>query len=291
MSEYDPRPTEPIGSDGSSRIDVRLSMTSATLEGVKLLIVTPVDGEWDKAMCSYNHLQAVASLMSWSANVGLLPPTRLAYPSDLVRSRSKAVRVARDAGMSHILWLDNDNIPAPGFLGRMLELNHDWIGCPYPRKKIYWDRLKHVMPEEMPEWHAYDYAYQRSSEPGLPVQSGCMAVDRIAIGCTLTSVRALSAMWDHFLEDDWYTDVEVGGVHHETCALFGLLFGETRTVRGKRFRPLFSEDYSACERYNVMRAAHPEMGFGPIQMLVSHPADHVGMHLFKGSAEGIVYAR
>jgi hypothetical protein len=260
----------------------------------RLLIATPVDGDPENAMVAFGYAKAVAMLLSENKDAALLSPGLMGYPSDLVRARSRAARVAIEGGFTHVLWLDADTIPKRGTIGRMLELGYDWIGCPYPRKRIHWDRVR-PMPHEEPEYLAYDYAYHFTNGPdesrqAVEVREGCVPVERLSIGCTLTSTRALKAVWDHFEEDDWFTDV-VEGKHIHCVAIFGLLMSNVAPVQDRSFRALFSEDYSACERYNVMREARPDLGFEPIQMMVSHPADHVGWHRFHGDARGLVYAR
>ena len=267
----------------------------SVFDGVRLLVATPVDGEPAQAMCALGYAQAVGAILAEHRDAAATKPGLYGYPADLVRARTRAVLSARRFKATHVLWLDSDNVPKPNALEAMLATGYDWVGCPYPRKKVYWDRVGQVSPEEQSEWHAYDYAYHHTSGEGsgvkqIEVVNGCVPVERLSIGCTLTSMRALDAIWEHFKEIDWFTDV-VEGVHFDCVAIFNLLFGATQTSRGKPFRPLFSEDYSVCERYNVVREAYPERGFAPIQMLVTHPADHVGSHLFRGSAEGLVYAR
>lgn len=248
----------------------------------------------ESALASIGHQHAVAQLLAEHRDARVLDPRTLCYPADIARARSRVVMQARLAGnVTHILWLDSDVVPKRGFLGAMLETGHDWIGCPYPRKRIHWERVRPT-DDEQPEHLAYDYAYHPQrldsliERPHLAVNGGCVAVERLSIGCTLTSMRALNAMWDYFRDADWYTDV-VDGKHYDGVALFGLLFSHTASVRGKPFRALYSEDYSACERYNVMRENHPERGFGPCQMLITHPADHAGGHLFRGHPFGTIY--
>ena len=259
----------------------------------KLLIATPIDGLPASAKVAYGHALALARLLNSDVECQLLDPGIMGYPSDLVRARSRAVTAARQFQASHILWLDDDNIPKRGAVSAMLETGHDFVGCPYPRKRIHWERF--TDPSNWaggePERLAYDYAYHHSDGPtgvaSLAVVNGCIPVERMSMGCMLTSMRALETMWAHYRDELWFTDV-VDGQHWECVALFQLLMGTERKVHGVPFRPLYSEDYSLCERYNRIREAH---GLGPVQMMVSHPADHVGSHLFRGLAEGLVYAR
>jgi hypothetical protein len=112
------------------------------------------------------------------------------------------------------------------------------------------------------------------------------------MGLMLSSMRALEAMVEKYRDELWFTDV-IDGKHFDCVGIFQLLMSDERDFRGRPFRTLYSEDYSFCERYNQMRA-DPEYavnGFGPLQMLVSHPADHVGNHLFQGSVNGLAAAR
>ena len=257
----------------------------------KILICTPIDGIPESAKVSYGFALTLARALSSSSDMGLLDPGIMAYPADLVRSRSRCVMRAHDFGASHILWLDDDNVPKAGAIQKMIDSGHDMIGCPYPRKRIHWDRFKDPSnwAGDDAEKHAYDYAYHHSDGPMghevFEVQDGCLPVARLSMGCMLTSMRALDAMTEHYRDELWFTDV-VDGAHFPCVALFQLMFGKVQQVHGVPFRPLFSEDYSMCERYGQMGAP-----FGPIQMLVSHPADHIGAHLFRGHAEGLAYAR
>ena len=264
---------------------------------VRLLVATPVDGIPQAAKVSYGHAVAVGRLLASSGVETLIPDMALmAYPSDLVRARSRAVTQARLKKATHVLWLDDDNIPKAGAIEAMIQSGHDFIGCPYPRKRIHWERFQDPgnWAADEPERIAYDYAYHHSDGPAgrqsVAVVDGCLPVRRLSMGCMLTSVRALDAMWEHYKPELWFTDVVDGG-HWPCVALFQLMMGETTKQHGTPFRALFSEDYSFCERYARMNEARPELGFGPLQMLVSHPADHAGMYLFRGMSEGLVYAQ
>ena len=262
------------------------------MSDVKLLVVTPIDGLPASAKVAYGHVIALARLLNSSIETKLLDPALVGAPSDLVRSRSRAVSMARAYGASHVLWLDDDNIPARGAIDRMLETGHDIVGCPYPRKRIDWGHVREAAladPGSEPERSAYEYAYHfddgKLGTRDIVVTGGCIPVRRMSFGCMLTSMRALDAMTSHYEAELWFTDV-VGVDHWHCVALFQLMLAPTVQMHGAPFRPLYSEDYSFCQRYHDM--GEP---FGPIQMLVSHPADHVGTHLFRGLAEGLVYAR
>ena len=266
------------------------------MSNVKLLVATPIDGLPASAKVAYGHVLALSRLLNSSIETKLLDPGLMGYPSDLVRARSRAVSAARSFGATHILWLDDDNIPKPGAITRMIDTGHDMIGCPYARKRIHWERFRDPAnwAGDDAERIAYDYAYHHTDgEEGrraIQVVDGCIPVQRISMGCMLTSMRALDAMTEHYREELWFTDV-VEGSHWDCVALFQLMLGKTVIHHGVPFRPLYSEDYSLCQRYQDMRDAGCVHELGPVQMLVSHPADHVGTHLFRGLAEGLVYAR
>ena len=264
----------------------------------RIMIATPVDGVPESAMVPYGHARALSSLkneMITDLEIMWGDQAYLAYPADLVRARSRAIRQAQECKVTHVLWLDSDIIPKPGFLGQMLATGHDFIGCPYPRKRVYWEQMRFAGEAEE---QAYQYSYHFESGPGVAegerkqvnVVNGCVEVTRVAMGCMLTSMRALNAMVDKYRDALWFTDV-IDGKHFDCVAVFQLMMSPLIEFRGRPFRTLFSEDYSFCERYNETRAARPDLGLGPIQMLVSHPADHVGGHLFRGSPNGLAAAR
>jgi hypothetical protein len=261
----------------------------------RILVATPVDGLPESAMVPYGYSKALARLMTeMRDDLEILLPDQglMGYPADLVRARSRAVRIAKEYNATHILWLDSDIVPKQGCLKAMFDTGHDMVGCPYPRKRIHWERVGKAMMGEKAEWLAYDYAYHYSDgEEGLqhvPVTGGCIPVLRLAMGCMLSSMKCLEAMYERYREELWFVDV-IDGKHFDCVAIFQLLMSEPKEFRGRTFRTLYSEDYSFCERYNRMRAERPE--FGSIQMLVSHPADHVGGLLFQGSAQGLAAAR
>jgi hypothetical protein len=265
------------------------------MEKRRILIATPVDGLPESAMVPYGYSKALARLMSEmrdDLDIQIADQGLMGYPADLVRARSRAVRIAKEYHATHILWLDSDIIPKQGCLGAMLNSGHDMIGCPYPRKRIHWDRVSKAMLNEQTEWLAYDYAYHFSDgdegRQEVTVTNGCVPVLRCAMGCMLSSMRALEAMVDMYRDELWFVDV-IDGKHFDCVGIFQLMLSQLMDFRGRPFRTLYSEDYSFCERYNRMRAERSE--FGSIQMLVSHPADHVGGHLYQGSSQGLAAAR
>jgi hypothetical protein len=186
----------------------------------------------------------------------------------------------------------------------MLASGYDFIGCPYPRKRVQFAELSKPGAHENPEWRAYEYSYHfdesvTQGKQEVPVVGGCVPVQRLSMGCMLTSMRALSAMYEMYRDDLWFTDV-IDGKHYDCVAIFQLILTETVDLNGRPFRALLSEDYSFCDRYNKMREmwaswyAWPPVDanvepYDPIQMLVAFPADHVGTHLFRGYAQGLAY--
>lgn len=263
----------------------------------RIMVATPVDGVPESAMVPYSHARALSSLkneMVTDLEIAWGDQAYMAYPADLVRARSRAIRQAQEIQATHVLWLDSDIIPKAGFLGQMLATGHDFVGCPYPRKRIYWDQMRFAGEAEE---QAYQYSYHLNDGEDLgPMQvqvtNGCVEVKRVAMGCMLTSMRALSAMVEKYREELWFTDV-IDSKHFDCVAVFQLMMSPLIDFRGRPFRTLLSEDYSFCERYNQTREdpKYADLKLGPVQMLVSHPADHVGGHLFRGSPNGLAAAR
>jgi len=264
----------------------------------KLVIATPLDGHPESAKCAFGYAITIGRLLAGEGHPGLIDPGILGYPTDLTRARSLAVRRARDFGATGILWLDDDTVPKRGAVAAMLESGHDVIGCPYPRKRIHFERMSAaVLAGAEAEKAAYDYAFHlEGPDDGhatVTCVNGCVPVGRVSFGCLYTSMRALDAMWARFEEEDGFTHIDDSdGAHYDCVALFGLVTMPPLEFRGRRVTRLLSEDYSFCERYNRMRAESPETaGLGPIQLLVTYPADHVGSHLFRGDKDGLIYAR
>lgn len=238
----------------------------------RLLIATPVDGLATTARVTWGYHQAVRQFERAGA---VIIGAESSFADDISRARSRiACSAVERPGWDWLLWWDDDVVPQDTtIVQRMLECGHDWVGAPYPRKRI---------PA------AFPYRPLRADRTSgrLPVVNGCIEVQDLSIGFTLQSRKCLEDMIKHYDATEWWIEGDgVGGWRREVG-----IFRQVRTAPemvpdGKggtmEFCELMSEDYSACWRWR-------QMG-GKIQMYVGPgaPVNHVGMHSFKGEIREI----
>jgi hypothetical protein len=129
---------------------------------------------------------------------------------DLVRARSRAVRLAIEGDFDHLLFWDADVAADPARIGtalrHMIGTKEDVIGALYPRRD------------------GTGLAYSQDGDNVL-----------LPMGFTLLSRGCLLEMTNHYASELTFDDEG-----HDTVALFQLM------LRKKR---LLSEDYSFCQRW------------------------------------------
>lgn len=266
---------------------------------MKILLYTPVHGSPESASISLGYHQASVAFAR-SVDVEILDG-RMFTNCDLVRARSRAVRVFLDSPTAtHLLHWDADVVgnltDIRAAIDGMLASGHDFVGAPYPRKKVRWGEVARFAAQRWREGPgdatadelqaaAYDYPYRFGAavDGGAMVQvvSGCVEVDSMAFGFTLTSRACLERLWKEYAPTLSFGDV-IDDRLYWTVALFQLLLPEQSATAPFAVEPLLSEDYSFCERWRRIG--------GTVQMYVGagSPLHHVGSHVFRGSREGVV---
>lgn len=237
----------------------------------RVLVATLLDDQTEKASVAFGY--HIASRALHKAGTVDFIPGEICYPGDVVRTRSTALAYSlRQSAWDWLLWWDADVVPKDSailqhMIARAEEGGHDWIGAPYPRK-----RIPALFPFKMldEDWDA----------KRMPVKNDCIEVDLLAIGFTLIRRAALERFVARYREDLWFIDKQ-GESFYEAVAVFFLMFTETETRHGMRYRELLSEDYSACRRWRAMG--------GKVQMYVGpgSPVGHVGTHLYTGTKQDL----
>jgi hypothetical protein len=263
-----------------------------------IVLVTLYDGRFEIAR-TWAACERARQMFLRDPTVAELPPDcfqgGVDAPKDVVRARSMAAGMAlkRWPDATHVLWWDDDVLPRDlGVIGRMFQSGHDFVGCPYPIKRIRSDRVDDHGRQPLWRWAslAYDYPYQADSESG-GVQArqadghGCIDVDRLPFGLMLTSTTALRKLVDHYRDAHWFTQPNEDGELQEYVGIFELLYSPITSIQGQRHRMLWSEDYSCCERWRALG--------GKVKMYVGEgsPVAHLGGHAYQGTREGLRYAR
>ncbi len=176
----------------------------------RIMCATPVYGSPHTATV---HLAYMDQMIAVSNRGAQFMAHRAFMNCDLVRARSRAVRVALDECFTHLLFWDSDVVgDAVQALAGMVREDVDMIGAAYSRKRL-------------PPKPAHHPPY-------------------LAMGFTLIKTSALEKMWDAYYDELWFDDVD-GKKSIRTVALFQLLPFDMPHGR----RVLLSEDYSFCERW------------------------------------------
>jgi hypothetical protein len=246
----------------------------------KIAICTPVFGKPDTAYISLAYHQTSARLLR-SGDFELLG-MRYFVNCDLVRARSRAVRIFLETECTHLLFWDEDVAPHDiGIVRAMVELNKDVIAIPYPRKRLDWGhvsdgvrdeaeqaRLGRQGPDEL-EALALDWPHRLAGpvDPGQVLQRAT----HVGMGFTLIQREMLEKMAQWYAQEEGhelvFTDA-CDGQRQPTVALFQLMI---------RDGLLLSEDYSFCQRCT-------DIG-GEIHVLPV-PAAHIGTYAFGSTVTG-----
>lgn len=208
----------------------------------KIAIATPTFG---KHVSLDYHL----TMMSLAKSPEIIHiDARLFAFQDLVRARSRMVRMALEHECTHLFFVDADVSFEPALLNRMLATKHDVIAVAYPLKKIDWEGVeKAVKAGQHPETGAY--AFPIKPLPGaIPNEDLTVEVQRCGTGCMLISRECLVKMTDAFKDGLTFTDV-VDGKGTPTVAVFAQKFARERGPDGEWYTILLGEDYSFCERW------------------------------------------
>ena len=209
----------------------------------RLLIATPVYGSPTTATVHAGYMAGCFDLSRIGAQ---MLQHRAMTNCDLVRARSRAVRIALDGAFTHLLFWDSDIVgtdPARAVLG-MLNENVDVIAGAYPRK--------HLPPEPT---HRPPY---------------------VGMGFTLISARCLDAMWDAYYDELYFDDL-LNDKPFRSVALFQLMMLDG--LAPAPHRSMLGEDYSFCERW-VRIGGSVHLYDGP-----GCPLGHVGSFVYEGTRE------
>jgi hypothetical protein len=247
-----------------------------TPQRLHIVVATPVYGNPEQAQVTVSYATLLYTL---ARNHDIEPlaclPAHGFFGNDLVRARSRFLAAFLRGAYSHLLFWDADVTGKPEQLmqviGGMVRAHKDIVGCPYPKKRIRWDR---VDGSRDPEEQVYDYSFDPMIPPAEPDETGCIPCEGVATGFMLIARECAEKMVAHYRDElysyDPFDDAEV-------VQLFQLMFTE---VEGKRI--LLSEDYSFCQRWRKMGGdVHLYAGEGA-------PLGHVGSHVFLGKRDGFL---
>lgn len=240
----------------------------------KIAIVTPVYGSLESASVALGYHAKVCAMLR-HPDVKQID-SRYFVNCDLVRARSRAVRMVLESPDTDILFWDSDVVPHDiRVIEAMYASEKEVIGVPYPKKKIRWDHMAdHVRNEdEQAEMGRQTGAELEASSLDWPmrylddsvnstVDGPLRRVAELGMGFMMIRRGALEKMTQAYKAELTFLDA-VDGKRVPTVALFQLMIepgGE-----------LLSEDYSFCRRWSAL---------GGDVWAFADPAVHVGAHAF-----------
>ena len=203
-----------------------------------------------------------AANLEWHAPFDI--PSVVQRSQDLVRVRSRLVRMFLETSFTHLLFLDDDVEFEPEAILGMLAADLDIVCCPYPHRGTgLWKVL--VDPSFGPVM-------------GDPAKLGgylnehghTMPINGTGLGCCLIKREALERMVEHYRTELEFVDVDDSGLATPTVALFLLTLLEGH---------LLGEDNSFFLRARQM-GLDPRMYLGR-----GSPINHRGELVFHGSLE------
>ena len=224
---------------------------------MKILIATPMAG-WSVGGCHHASMWPLmrAAKDGSTHEFDIISP-RLMVGVDLVRARSRCVRMFLESNADSLLFVDSDvecNITA---LRGMIAEDVELIGAAYPKKR---------RDEYGP---CKEFALHTGNQ-SCPISGHKASIDAIGMGFVLIKRPLLERMVADY-------DAELGADDdgYRTTMLFMLSFG----MNGPK-RVLWPEDYSFCQR--VRNYTRVWLYTGP-----GAPLGHEGHHLYQGKAEHV----
>lgn len=191
----------------------------------------------------------------------------LTVAQDLVRVRSRAVRMMLETDATHMLCVDDDIAFDPRAILGMLHTEKDVVCAPYPRRDDMGYSLRVSDKVRAQGGFAED-----DLQP-----DGTVEIEGTGLGCALISRACLERMIIHYHHDLRFDDAE-GQERTETVALFQLMFCEHSSGKA---RLLLSEDQSFFERWRLI-GGKTWLYVGP-----HAPVRHFGMKEIPGKIEDL----
>lgn len=214
-----------------------------------------------------------------------LPGTRWSTDNvDIVRIRNRYARYfLQETAHTELVWIDDDMKWEPETILEIVSLcraGKDVIGVPYPQKAIHWERVQMAVDAgRHPETFTSNYPVallQRDAEQ----DGSCVTVQSIGMGLMCMSRRAVAAMYSEAVRAgrSYIDHPEL----KETANLFGFVVDERRM--------LLSDSHTICWHWRQLKERGVPWCDGRIWMYCGDgsPVSHVGKHVFKGYAEGVV---
>jgi hypothetical protein len=184
------------------------------------------------------------------------------FPEDIVRARSRLLRVALQTNCTHLLMLDADNSFEPDVILGMLATKKDFVQAPYRRR----DGSGGYTIKGNPAWHALGCI-----PPDCVESDHTVEIIGTGLGCTLLSRKCMEDMIAAYQGKDLdYIDL-IDGKPFKTTAVFHQMF---------RDGALCSEDISFCHRYGDI-GGKVWLYLGP----GSPVAHHSGLTVHRGRIE------
>ena len=191
----------------------------------------------------------------------------LGNESLIPRARNRSLEKFLASDCTHMLFIDSDIGFEPEAVFDILKYNKAVVGCLYPRKDIFFDKLLHSVQNEKDskesiDSRALDFVYNplRTFDNKTITDGDYIRVNHIGTGFMLVQ-RDIILRMCQIHKELIITNGELPG---EQYALFDCMI---------KNRCYLSEDYSFCQRVN-------DAG-GEVWVNMKHNLSHIGYYCFK----------
>ena len=233
-------------------------------------------------MLTENTMHGLLQLQQWTManNVGMRVQT-MGNESLITRARNTVVSMMldhKDFVATHLLFIDSDIGFQAQNIERLLSFDKDVVCGIYPRKHIYFDKIKQALQEnpnaDVEELEVKSLGYNLNFDDPLNVKMdhGFCKVQEAATGMMLVKREVFTTMMKKFPERKYESDQIVNGESYSSDNCYDLFCAGVYETAGKK--RYLSEDYYFSRLWQ-------ECG-GDIWADIAMPLTHFGNRAFKG---------
>ena len=241
----------------------------------KVMVCTPCHSD-----VSMHYCQAVLKFQQacWAKKIGC---SFTLLKSSLVtqgRNLCVAEMLSHEDKYTHLLFIDSDIDFNAETIFKMLDLDKDIIGVPYPMKTLSWDKIwRRVNFKEDAVKNANDLAKAGFTFPVkvgnhdlITVDKGLMELTHAPTGCMLIKREVLEKMIKEYPHLEIYQPTNINGKEVKKDNMYNL-FDTLHDPVTKRY---FGEDFGFCQRWM-------DIG-GKVYAYIDDYITHVGEYSYCG---------
>ena len=258
---------------------MQIQITRQQLQRMKIMVATPMYG----GMCAGNYMGRMMELRSMCDKLGVHMKFDALYKESLVtRARNILADNFLRSDCNHLVFIDADIVFDPRDVLKLVALDKDIVGAPYPKKTIAWDKVVKAVElglhEDDPN-KLQDYAADFVFSPIANAEGNLCTFDvrlPMEVKETGTGFMAISRnTFDVFRKA--YPEIEYRPDHARSKDFSGdrMVHAYFDTVIDPESKRYLSEDYMFCQ---FARRAGLEVWLCPWMA-----TEHIGVRSYTGS--------